>query len=60
MTTWIDVLAFAHELRDRRDGGQALDGGDADRLLTVLLAFHERAVASTPPPDPERREPSAS
>ncbi len=52
MTTWIDVMTLAGALRAKRDGGQPLDGQDAERLLALLLDFHDRAVASTPAPDP--------
>jgi hypothetical protein len=56
MTTWIDVMSVARALDARRREGRPLDGQDAERLVTLLLAFHERAVASTPSPahDAER------
>jgi hypothetical protein len=48
MTTWIDVMALARALRDKRASGESLDGQDAERLVTLLFNFHERAVAFTP------------
>jgi hypothetical protein len=60
MAIWIDVMGVARALRDKRDGGQPLDGEDADRLLTVLLDFHERAVVSTPQTErPAAHKPSS-
>jgi hypothetical protein len=51
MTTWIDVMNLAQALRAKRDSGQVLDAEDADRLSTMVLDFHRRAVVSTPTPD---------
>ncbi len=48
MTTWIDVMKLAQALRAKRDGANELDGQDAERLLTMVLDFHRRAVVATP------------
>ncbi|HEY3818778.1 MAG TPA: hypothetical protein VGL81_16520 [Polyangiaceae bacterium] len=51
MTTWIDVIKLAETLRGKKEGGHALDGNDADRLLTMVLDFHRRAVLAVPTAD---------
>ncbi|HEY5243434.1 MAG TPA: hypothetical protein VIJ22_18265 [Polyangiaceae bacterium] len=48
MTTWIDVMKLAQALRAKRDAANELDGQDAERLLTMVLDFHRRAVVATP------------
>jgi hypothetical protein len=48
MATWMDVMDLAESLREKRDAGHELSGQDAERLLNVLLHFHDRAVAWTP------------
>ncbi|MGH7296391.1 MAG: hypothetical protein ACRELB_15745 [Polyangiaceae bacterium] len=60
MATWMDVMALARSLRDKRDSGPGLDGADANQLLTLLLAFHERAVVSMAPTESREEKPSPS
>jgi hypothetical protein len=59
MATWIDVMALARSLRDKRATPEGLNGRDAEDLLTLLFDFHDRAVVSTPPPDEAARRPRA-
>ena len=48
MTTWIQVMTFVRELDDQRRAGRQLSGNDAERLVGMLLDFHERAVEAVP------------
>jgi hypothetical protein len=60
MTTWIDVMAMASALREKRDGSEPLDGRDAEHLLATLLDFHERAVAFKVSPRESTTDPAGA
>ncbi len=47
MTTWMQVMALARAMAARRERDGGIDERDAHRLLTMLLAFHDEAVAPT-------------
>jgi hypothetical protein len=51
MTTWMQVIAVVKELDDRRRRGLNLDGRDAEKLVTMVLDFHQKAVIKTPSSD---------
>jgi hypothetical protein len=51
MTTWMQVMAVVKDLDERRRRGPALDGRDAERLVTMLLDFHRDVVIKTPSSD---------
>lgn len=52
MTTWIQIMAQVRLLDEQRRVEGRLREGDAEQLVTMLIDFHQQAVASTPSREP--------
>lgn len=54
--TWVEVMNLVRALDAKRRAGQHLSEEEADRLVTMLVAFHEGVVCALPTSDsrPER------
>jgi hypothetical protein len=46
--TWIEVIELAREMEERRRQTGQVGEAEAKRLLTMVLDFHQHAVAGMP------------
>lgn len=56
LVTWAEVMDLVKELDRKRSAGERVTERDADRLVTMLLAFHKGVVCALPTSEahPER------
>lgn len=54
MTTWMEIMREVQRLDTLRTSGKRLNEDDAERLVTMLLAFHQGAVVKVPTPSKPR------
>jgi hypothetical protein len=59
--TWVEVMELVRALEAQRRAGEHLTKEDAERLVTMLVAFHEGVVCALPTSEtrPERVERAA-